>query len=173
MGGYLIFELWRQASDRIPAAVFLDTRAGADTPEAREGRAETVRILGEDGFGAFWELQKPKLFAPDAPPELIERARAISAEQPIANLIATLHALAARPDSHETASAMNVPSLVIVGQDDALTPPAEARDLAGYLPIGRLVELPGAGHLTPLEKPHEVNEELVVFLGGLDSDRSC
>jgi pimeloyl-ACP methyl ester carboxylesterase len=64
---------------------------------------------------------------------------------------------------------MDVPSLVIVGQDDALTPPAEARELAGCLPIGKLVELPGAGHLTPLEKPFEVNEELVVFLAGLDS----
>jgi pimeloyl-ACP methyl ester carboxylesterase len=172
MGGYLIFELWRQASVRIPAAVFVDTRAGADTPEAREGREETIRILGEDGFDYFWELQKPKLFAPGAPPALVERARAVSAEQPIANLVATLHALAARPDSHQTASAMDVPSLVIVGQEDALTPPADARELAGHLPSGKLVELPGAGHLTPLERPNEVNEELVVFLAGLDSGPS-
>jgi pimeloyl-ACP methyl ester carboxylesterase len=61
MGGYLIFELWRQASARIPAAVFIDTRAGADTPEVREGRGETITILGEDGFDAFWKLQEPKL----------------------------------------------------------------------------------------------------------------
>jgi pimeloyl-ACP methyl ester carboxylesterase len=164
MGGYLIFELWRQASTRIPAAVFIDTRAGADTPEVREGRGETIRILGGDGFDAFWKLQEPKLFGPEAPPDVVERARAIAAEQPITNLVATLQALASRPDSSETASSLDVPALVIVGKEDALTPPSEAEQLAELLPIAQLVRIPGAGHLTPLEQPARVNEELMVFL---------
>jgi pimeloyl-ACP methyl ester carboxylesterase len=164
MGGYLTFELWRQASARIPAAVFIDTRAGADTPEVREGRDETIRILGEDGFDAFWKLQEPKLFGPDAPPDVIERARAIAAEQPLTNLVSTLQALASRPDSSETASALDVPALVIVGEEDVLTPPGEAEQLAELLPIAQLVRLPGAGHLTPLEQPARVNEELIIFL---------
>jgi pimeloyl-ACP methyl ester carboxylesterase len=164
MGGYLIFELWRQASARIPAAVFIDTRAGADTPEAREGRGETIRILGEDGFDAFWKLQEPKLFGPEAPPEVVEQARAIAAEQPITNLVATLQALASRPDSRETASSLDVPALVIVGEKDVLTPPSEAEELAELLPIAQLVRLPGTGHLTPLEQPVRINEELIVFL---------
>jgi 3-oxoadipate enol-lactonase len=164
MGGYLIFELWRQASARIPAAVFIDTRAGADTPEVREGRNETIRILGEDGFDAFWKLQEPKLFGPEAPPDVVERARAIAAEQPITNLVATLQALASRPDSSETASSLDVPALVIVGEEDVLTPPSEAELLAELLPIAQLVRIPGAGHLTPLEQPARVNEELMVFL---------
>jgi len=164
MGGYLIFELWRQASARIPASVFIDTRAGADTPEVREGRNETIRILGEDGFDAFWKLQEPKLFGPEAPPDVVERARAIAAEQPITNLVATLQALASRPDSSETASSLDVPALVIVGEEDVLTPPSEAEQLAELLPIAQLVRIPGAGHLTPLEQPARVNEELMVFL---------
>jgi pimeloyl-ACP methyl ester carboxylesterase len=164
MGGYLIFELWRQASARIPAAVFIDTRAGADTPEVREGRGETIRILGEDGFDAFWKLQEPKLFGSEAPPDVVERARAIAAEQPITNLVATLQALASRPDSSETASSLDVPALVIVGAEDVLTPPSEAEQLAELLPIAQLVRIPGAGHLTPLEQPARVNEELMVFL---------
>jgi pimeloyl-ACP methyl ester carboxylesterase len=164
MGGYLIFELWRQASARIPAAVFIDTRAGADTPEVREGRGETIRILGEDGFDAFWKLQEPKLFGPEAPPDVVERARAIAAEQPITNLAATLQALGSRPDSRETASSLDVPALVIVGEEDVLTPPGEAEQLAELLPIAQLVRLPGAGHLTPLEQPARVNEELIAFL---------
>ena len=164
MGGYLIFELWRQASARIPAAVFIDTRAGADTPEVREGRAETIRILGEDGLDAFWKLQEPKVFGPEAPPDVVERARAIAAEQPITNLVATLQVLASRPDSRETASSLDVPALVIVGEEDVLTPPGEAEELAELLPIAQLVRLPGAGHLTPLEQPARVNEELMVFL---------
>jgi pimeloyl-ACP methyl ester carboxylesterase len=164
MGGYLIFELWRQASARISAAVFIDTRAGADAPEVREGRGETIRILGEDGFDAFWKLQEPKLFGPEAPPDVVERARAIAAEQPITDLVATLQALASRPDSSETASSLDVPALVIVGEEDVLTPPSEAEQLAELLRIAQLVRIPGAGHLTPLEQPARVNEELMVFL---------
>jgi pimeloyl-ACP methyl ester carboxylesterase len=164
MGGYLIFELWRQASERIPAAVFVDTRATADTPEARQGREDTIRLLGEDGFDAFWKLQKPKLFGPGAPAEVVERAWAIAAEQPITNLAATLQALAARPDSRETAAEMDVPALVVVGEQDILTPPSDAEELAALLPLGRLARIPDAGHLTPLEKPNETNEELLLFL---------
>jgi pimeloyl-ACP methyl ester carboxylesterase len=171
MGGYLIFELWRQASSRIPAAVFVDTRAGADTPEARQGREDTIRLLGEDGFDPFWEAQAPKLFGPSAAPAVLERARQIAAEQPITNLVATLQALATRPDSGETAISMAVPALVIVGEEDALTPPAEAEELVTLLPAGKLVRIPGAGHLTPLETPDQIKEELIIFLASLDSPR--
>jgi pimeloyl-ACP methyl ester carboxylesterase len=172
MGGYLIFELWRQASARIPAAVFIDTRAAADTPEARQGREDTILLLGEDGFDPFWEAQVPKLLGPNASPEVVERARSIAAEQPITNLVATLQALAGRPDSGQTAASMDVPALVIVGEDDILTPPAEAEELAGLLPKGKLVRIPGAGHLTPLEAPEQIKEELLVFLAGLDIEAS-
>ncbi len=164
MGGYLIFELWRRASSRIPAAVFIDSRAGADTPEVRQGRIETIRVLEEEGFDAFWQLQRPKLFAAHTAPEVIERARGMAAEQPIAKLVATVRALGARPDSGETASAIDVPTLVVVGEEDVLTPPEESAELAGLLPAARLVTIPEAGHLTPLEKPDEVKEELFLFL---------
>jgi pimeloyl-ACP methyl ester carboxylesterase len=171
MGGYVIFELWRQAAERIPAAAFVDTRATADTPEARQARQDTIRLLGEAGFDPFWEAQAPKLFGPTAPAEAVERARAIAAEQPIAGLVAALQALAARPDSRETAASMNVPALVLVGEDDALTPPSDSEELAGLLPLGRLVRLPGAGHLSPLERPDEVSEELLGFLHQVLSER--
>ena len=165
MGGYLMFELWRQAADRIASAVFIDTRATADTPEQRQGREDTIRLLGEDGFELFWEkTQAPKLFAPGAPREVVERARAIAAQQPIANLVATLQALARRPDSRETAAGIDVPALVLVGEQDQLTPPSDAEELAELIPLARLVRIPDAGHLTPLERPNEVNEELLVFL---------
>jgi pimeloyl-ACP methyl ester carboxylesterase len=169
MGGYLIFELWRRASSRIPAAVFIDTKAGADTPEVREGRRATIKTLEEDGFDSFWEQQRPKLFAAKTPADVVERARAIAAEQPIPNLVATVRALGARPDSGETAAEMAVPALVVVGERDQLTPPADAQELAGLLPMARLVTLADAGHLTPLEKPSEVKEEIFLFLSSLGS----
>jgi pimeloyl-ACP methyl ester carboxylesterase len=167
MGGYLIFELWRQASARIPAAAFIDTRAGADTAEARKGRENTIRLLKEKGFDPFWEAQAPKLFGPNAAPEVVERARAIAAEQPIPNLVATLQALAARPDSAQTAASMDVPAVVVVGEEDTLTPPGEAAELVGLLPQGKLAPIPGAGHLTPLEAPDQLKEELLLFLAAI------
>ncbi|HYY32362.1 MAG TPA: alpha/beta fold hydrolase [Gaiellaceae bacterium] len=173
MGGYLQFELWRQASDRIPAVVFIDSRAGADTPEGRQGRDDTIRLLRDEGFEAFWPLQAPKLFGPSAEPDVVERARRIASEQPIENLVATLEALRDRPDSRKTASSVNVPALVVVGDHDQLTPPGEAEELAGLLPTARLVVLPGAGHLTPLERPAELNEEIFLFLNGLGLDKDA
>jgi len=166
MGGYLIFELWRQASGRIPALVLADTRAGADTPEVRQGREDTILLLGEDGFDPFWKAQVPKLFAPGTPSEVVERARTIASEQPITNLVATLQALGARPDSRETVREIDVPALVLVGEHDQLTPPSESEAIAQSLLQGRLVNLPDAGHLTPLEKPDEFNEEVLLFLVG-------
>ena len=167
MGGYLTFELWRQAPGRIPALVFADTRAGADTPEVRQGREDTILLLGEDGFDPFWKAQEPKLFSPEAPSDVVERARTIASEQPITNLVATLQALGARLDSRETVGKIGVPALVLVGEHDQLTPPSESEAIAQALPQGRLVVIPGAGHLTPLEKPEEFNEELTLFLASV------
>lgn len=164
MGGYLVFELWRQAPARIPAAVFIDTRVGPDSPEAREGRAETIRLLSKDGFDAFWQVQSSKLFSPEAPLEVVAKAREMAAEQSIENLVATVQAIAGRPDSGETASTMKIPTLVIVGEEDAITPPIESEELVAILPETQLVRLPGAGHLAPLERPAQVSEELVLFL---------
>lgn len=164
MGGYLAFELWRRAHGRIPAIVLVDTRASADTEEARAARGETIRTLREEGFDAFWDGLAPKMFPPEASPEIVERARAIAAEQPLENLVATVEALRDRTDSLDTLAGIDVPVLVVVGEEDAMTPPAESEELAAAIPGARLVRIPGAGHLTPLERPARVNEELLLFL---------
>jgi len=166
MGGYLAFELWRQVGERIPALVLADTRAGADTPEARAARDDQIRLLGEAGFDPFWEALAPKLFASGTDPEIIARGRAIAAEQPITHLVATLLALRDRPDSRETLATINVPALVIVGEEDTLTPPNESEALVEGLPRARLVTLAGAGHLTSLERPDEFNKAVLDFLAG-------
>jgi 3-oxoadipate enol-lactonase len=164
MGGYLAFELWRRAKGRIPAMVLVDTRANADGDAARAARGETIRTLREEGFDAFWMGLAPKMFPHEASPEVVERARAIAAEQPIENLVATVEALRDRPDSLETLPGIDVPVLVVVGEEDTMTPPADAEELAAAIPAARLVRLAGAGHLTPLERPVELNEELLLFL---------
>ena len=164
MGGYLAFELFRQAPKRIPALVLADTRANADSPEGRAGREETIRRLREDGFDAFWDELAPKLFSSSPSGDVVARARAIAAEQPIDSLVATVEALRDRADSTSTLADIVIPALVVVGAEDALTPPAASKEIVAGLVHGRYAEIAGAGHLTPLERPDELNEELLVFL---------
>jgi pimeloyl-ACP methyl ester carboxylesterase len=164
MGGYLAFELFRQAPKRIPALVLADTRANADGPEGRAGREATIRRLREDGFDAFWDDLAPKLFASRPSEDVVARARAIAAEQPIDNLVATVEALRDRADSTSTLADIGIPALVVVGAEDALTPPEASKEIVAGLVHGRYAEIAGTGHLTPLERPAELNEELLVFL---------
>lgn len=163
MGGYLAFELWRQAPKRIPALVLADTRANADDEDGRAARDETIRVLREEGFDVFWEGLAPKLFSAGASAEIVERARTIAAEQSIESLVATVEALRDRFDSTSTLADIDVPALVLVGEEDALTPPLAAKEIVTGLVEGRYVEF-SAGHLSPLERPAEFNEEVLLFL---------
>jgi pimeloyl-ACP methyl ester carboxylesterase len=164
MGGYLAFELWRQAPKRIPALVLADTRANADDEGGRAARDETIRLLREEGFDPFWEGLAPKLFSAGASAEVVVGARAISAGQPIESLVATVEALRDRLDSTPTLADIDVPALVLVGEDDALTPPLAAKEIVAGLTAGRYAEISNAGHLCPLERPAEFNEEILLFL---------
>jgi 3-oxoadipate enol-lactonase len=164
MGGYLSLELWRQASDRIPALVLLDTRATPDTPEQRDGRDDAVRLLGEAGRAPFWEGLAPKLFARSVDEAVVERARRLALAQPVTALVAALETMRDRPDSTATLRTIDVPVLVAVGEDDRVTSPSVAEEMAEALPDARFLRIPGAGHLAPLERPDEVNELLLRFL---------
>lgn len=167
MGGYLAFELWRQDARRIPALVLADTRATPDTPEGKLARDDTIRILGEGGFDPFWEGLAPKLFAPSADPGVVERGRALAAKQEITALTAALMTLRDRADSRPTLATIDVPTLVVVGEEDSLTPPADAADLEDGIERSRLVRIPDVGHLTPLEAPDEFTKALLSFLAGV------
>jgi 3-oxoadipate enol-lactonase len=169
MGGYLAFELWRRDSQRIPALVLADTRATPDTPEGKQARDDSVRVLGEDGFDPFWEGLAPKLFGASADPSVVARARAIAADQEITALSAALLTLRDRPDSRPTLPTIDVPTLVIVGEEDALTPPQDAADLEDGIKRARLVRIADVGHLTPLEAPDEFTESLLSFLAEVSS----
>jgi pimeloyl-ACP methyl ester carboxylesterase len=164
MGGYLTFELWRQAPARIPALALLDTRANADDETGREARDETVRVLEEEGFESFWAGLAPRLFSAEASEEVVARAHEIAADQPLESLVAAVRALRDRSDSMQTLSEIDAQALVVVGAEDALTPPDAAKEIVGGLLHARYAEIAGAGHLTPLERPDEVNEELLLFL---------
>jgi pimeloyl-ACP methyl ester carboxylesterase len=164
MGGYLAFELWRQAPGRIAALALVDTRATPDTPEQREARDDAIRLLGEAGGAAFWDDLAPRLFAADVDPAVVARARELALEQPLTGLVAAQETIRDRPDSRPTLATIDVPLLVLVGEDDGMTPPADAEAMAAAVDGARLVRVPGAGHLSPLERPDEVAEALAGFL---------
>ena len=164
MGGYLAFDLWRCARERIDALVLIDTRAAADTEEGARARDENIRVLEEEGVAELWERLQPKLFSPNAAPELVASAREIALEQGPRRLVAALAATRDRPDSTPLLPEIDVPVLVVTGEEDALIPPTEGVALAGALPNARLVRIAGAGHLPPLERPDELNAALLAFL---------
>jgi len=164
MGGYLIFELWRQAPDRIRALVLADTRAAPEAPEARTAREETIRLAGDEGVAAVWALMQGRLLAPGAAPEVVGRAREIALGQPVSGIVATLEAIRDRADSRPTLPTIDVPALVVVGEEDVLTPPTAAEEMAAAIPGARLVVIPGCGHLPPLEKPGDFRAALLAFL---------
>lgn len=164
MGGYLAFELWRQARDRIAAMVLVGTRATPDSTEQRLARDDSIRLLGEAGREPFWEELAPRVFGPDPCPAVVERARELALEQPITALVTVQETIRDRPDSRPTLAEIDVPVLVLVGEEDGLTPVADSEAMVAALPSGRLARIPGAGHLVALELPEAVAERVVDFL---------
>lgn len=164
MGGYLSFELWRQAPERIAALALIGTRATPDSAEQRLARDDSIRLLGEAGRAPFWDDLAPKVFAEDVDPAVVARVREIVLEQRITGLVATQETIRDREDSRPTLATIDVPALVVVGEDDRLTPPADSEAMVAALPRARLARLAGAGHLVALEQPEAVAAELVGFL---------
>jgi 3-oxoadipate enol-lactonase len=164
MGGYLAFELWRQAPGRIAGMVLVGTRATPDSPEQRLARDDSIRLLGEAGREPFWEELAPKIFAAEVDPDVVAWARELAVQQPITGLVTTQETIRDRADSRSTLSTIDVPVLVLVGEEDSLAPPADAEAMAAALPDARLVRIEGAGHLAPVERPGEVADLITGFL---------
>jgi 3-oxoadipate enol-lactonase len=156
MGGYLTFELLRQGSDRVVGLGLVDTRPGADSEQGRAARDDTIALLRSEGPEAVWERVGPKLLAPDAPEDVRERARALALDQDAELLAAQVAAMRDRRDATPYLGEIDVPTLVVHGEEDATIPIAEAEAMAEALPNVRLVRLPATGHLPPLERPGEL-----------------
>lgn len=171
MGGYVALALAVRHPKRLRGLMLFDTRAGADTPEAARGREEAARKVEAAGSAEpVVTSLLPKLFSPvtrERRPDLIARAEARMLRTPARAVAGALRGMAARPDRTGDLGRISVPTLVMVGADDALTPPAESRIMAEAIPNAELVEIPDAGHLAPLENPEPVNAAILRFLGSL------
>ncbi len=172
MGGYAAFAFARRHPRRLAGLVLQDTRAGADSEEAKANRATlAARVLAE-GATAAVEAFLPKLLGETAQrtqPVLVALVRERILAAPRQAIAGALHGLAAREDSRATLGAIRVPTLVLVGEEDVLTPPSEAEAMAAAIPNARLERIPHAGHLANLENPQAVNTALGRFLAGLSA----
>lgn len=171
MGGYAAFAFARRHAGRLQGLALLDTRAGPDTEEARANRRTLAERVLAEGASAAVEAFLPKLLGETTHrerPLLVARVREWTLATSPRGIANALHGLAAREDSRPTLGAIRVPTLVLVGEEDSLTPPAEAEAIAKAIEGARLERIPGAGHLANLENPAAVNAALASFLAGLD-----
>ncbi|MDQ4088819.1 MAG: alpha/beta hydrolase [Actinomycetota bacterium] len=169
MGGYVALAFLRQYPERVSALILADTRAAADTTDAYERRTDQQDQVARIGTTALIEVLLAGLLSDHTKGnrlDLVEQVRRLMAN-PAAGFIGALEAMKHRPDATEELSAISVPTLVIVGEDDALSPPEVARDMHERIKGSTLAVLPRAGHLSNLEASEEFNAAVAEFLGEL------
>ncbi len=167
MGGYVALALLRRAPSRVAGLVMINSKASADADAARANRYTMAARAEAEGTGWLVDEMRTALLGAttlDTRPEVEARLRALVAEQPPAAVAWAQRAMAARPSSFDVLGP-GLPALVLRGAEDALIPGEEATALAGALPGAAFAELPGTGHLAPLETPGEVAAALTDWLG--------
>ncbi len=170
MGGYAALALAERHPDRVAALVLADTRAEADDDAGRAGRDQAIVTVRSAGLDAFLDGFVPRLLAPGADEDTLARVRRIADRQPGEAVVAALGALRERPDRRAMLGGVRVPTLVVVGAEDVLTPPPFAETLAAGIPGARLEVMPGAGPLTALEDPETFASLVRRFVRGTDID---
>jgi pimeloyl-ACP methyl ester carboxylesterase len=166
MGGYIALELFRQAPARIARLALLDTTARPDTPEQSAVRNEQIALAAAGRLDEVVEAQFPHLVHPDhrGDARLREILRQMAQDVGAQAFERQQKATMDRPDSRPDLESIHVPTLVLVGEGDQLTPPERAAEMAKAIRGARLVTVLGSGHLSTLERPHEVTQALVEWL---------
>jgi len=167
MGGYVGWQFVRRHPQRLRALVLCDTRAAADTPEAAEGRMKMADHVRRHGTAAVAEAMLPKLFASEtfqSRADVVAEIRSTIEQTTPDGLAAAQMGMAARDDARSLLPTIGVPTLVVVGRDDAISPVDEMRGIADAIPGARFHVIENAGHMSPLEQPAEFNRLLVDFV---------
>lgn len=170
MGGYLSFAFYRKYPDRVKALVLADTRAEPDKPDTLAWRFALAQRVYKEGAQAVVDEMLPKLLSSVAyqtKPELVEQVRALIMSSPMSGIVGDLMAIAERPDSVPILKHITCPTLVLVGDSDVLTTPAENKLIADVIPGARFQIIPSAGHMSNLEQPEAFNRAVRGFLSSL------
>lgn len=170
MGGYISFAFVRRHPQRVAGLILADTRADADDDTAKANRDKLIGFAATNPASAVVEQMLPKLLGATTrakEPAVVERAQAIGAAQRPAGIIAALQVLRNRPDSTPTLAQITVPTLIVVGTEDVLTPPSMAEAMATRIAGARVAPIDGAGHLSNLEQPASFNAAVTAFIQGM------
>lgn len=157
MGGYVCFAAWRLFRERIAGLILIDTRETADTEEGRKGRLDSIEKIQAQGTAPIIEAMLPKMLTANAPAAMRERVRQIMESVSAEAAIAALRAMAARPDSSELLATIDVPTLIVVGEEDTITPVADAERMASKIRGSRLVKIANAAHMANYEQAETFN----------------
>jgi 3-oxoadipate enol-lactonase len=170
MGGYVAWQFARKYAPRLRALVLCDTRAAADTDDARAGRLKMAEKVAEWGVARVAEMMGPKLIAPktyESQPAVVTAVRRVVEQTAPEAIAAAQRGMAARPDMTAYLPQINVPTLVLVGADDVISPPAEMTSIAAAIPGSEFIVIPNAGHMTAMENPGAVNRAMLDFISHL------
>jgi 3-oxoadipate enol-lactonase len=170
MGGYIALAMWRRHRKLVRALVLADTRAGADSEEGKAKRNEMIALAQSSGVSAIADAQINGMLSKstrESSPALVASVHAMLAAAPAGGVTGALQAMRDRVDSTPSLATIDVPTLILVGEEDVLTPPREAAALHGAIE-GSVVEvIPRAGHLSNMESPETFNRALLQFLESL------
>ena len=168
MGGYIGWQFFARHRRRLAKLIACDTRAVADSADAAAGRLKTAERVLAEGPQVVAETMLPKLFTAQ---HLEQNASFVAATREVmlrtqpAGIAAALRGMAQRPDFTSALAGIDLPTLVICGQEDAIAAPAEMRQIADRIPSATYVEIPEAAHMAPLEAPQAVNAAIRAFVG--------
>jgi len=167
IGGYILFEFWRRFRTRISSLALCDTRPQADTSEARAHRLKSAAGVLEQGTEPFLEMMIPKLMGRTtlaARPDLVDGARAMMRKMSAEDVSLVLRGMAERPDSAADLKTINVPTLIVTGEEDVLSTVADGDLMRQNIAGSQLNVIPRAGHYAPWEQPDAVGRVLRQFL---------
>jgi 3-oxoadipate enol-lactonase len=168
LGGYIAFAFLRLFPDAIGHLVLADTRAEADPPEGVEKRSAQQEQVEREGTAGLIEAMPAALLGEKTranKPDVVEELRRLM-ENPAAGYIGALEAMKTRPDSTRDLAGIDVPTLIMVGEEDGLTPPDFSRSMHEAIGGSQLVVIPEAGHISNLEAPDAFSGALAEFLDG-------
>ncbi len=167
MGGYIAFAFWRKYAARLAGLILCDTRAANDAPTGAAARIETAERVVREGAGFLAESMPAKILSSHTQrerPQITAGLREVILRTKPLGIAAAARGMAQRDDF--TAELKNIasPTLIVVGEDDGISPPAEMRATAAAIPGAECVVISQAGHMSPMERPAEVNEAIERFL---------
>jgi pimeloyl-ACP methyl ester carboxylesterase len=166
MGGYIAFEIMRQAPQRVARLALLDTGARAETPEQTERRKHVIALAKAGRYAEVSDIAFPLYVHRNRHNDLALKriVRMMAEETGLEAFLRQQQAIMTRPDSRPGLGAIKCPTLVLVGDGDEATPPELAREIAGAIGGARLAVIPNCGHLSTLEQPEKVTAALVDWM---------